>query len=59
MNGLPPGISAADIDPSDLPEGFTTAGPSGRGEGDGSGSMSGKAQQADAQRAAILEQCVS
>ena len=57
MEGLPPGVTA-DIDPNEVPEGFTSSDPSGLGAG-GAGEGASKAKQAEAQRAAMLEQCVS
>jgi len=55
MDGLPPGVSA-DVSPDELPEGFSTADPTGMDTGRAAG---GKAQEAEAKKAAILEQCVS
>eukprot|EP00815_Leptocylindrus_aporus_P002114 CAMPEP_0116056794 /NCGR_PEP_ID=MMETSP0322-20121206/4228_1 /TAXON_ID=163516 /ORGANISM="Leptocylindrus danicus var. apora, Strain B651" /LENGTH=112 /DNA_ID=CAMNT_0003540683 /DNA_START=91 /DNA_END=425 /DNA_ORIENTATION=+ len=55
MDGLPPGVSA-DVSPDELPEGFSTADPTGMDTGRAAG---GKAQEAEAKKAAILEQCMT
>lgn len=57
MDGLPPGITAANLSPDDIPEGFSAADPSGAGARSGPGVS--KSQQQGAQIASVLDQCVS
>mmetsp|Transcript_7785 Transcript_7785/g.11500 ORF Transcript_7785/g.11500 Transcript_7785/m.11500 type:complete len:141 (-) Transcript_7785:354-776(-) len=56
MDGLPPGITAANLSQDDIPEGFSAADPTGDG---GSGPGMSKSQQQDAKIAAVLDQCMT
>ncbi len=63
MSGMPGNIEAADVAPSELPDGFTLAGPGGGAAGGGgvgsNNSSDQAAQQRDAHRQAILEQAMT
>ena len=55
MNGMPSNITPADINPSELPDGFSLAG----GGGSGSSAPTDQTNQRDAQRQAVLEQAMT
>lgn len=58
MNGMPSNIAPADVAPSDLPDGFSLAGPGGAAGG-GGGAGAEQAAQRDAQRQSILQQAMT
>lgn len=59
MSGMPGNIAPADVAASELPEGFSLAGPGGGGGGGGPDSAADQAAQRDAQRQSILEQAMT
>ena len=59
MNGMPGNIAPADVDASELPDGFSLAQGAGGGATGGGGGPSDQAAQRDAQRQSILEQAMT
>lgn len=59
MNGMPGNIAPADVDASELPDGFSLAQGGGGGAAGGGGGPSEQAAQRDAQRQSILEQAMT